>query len=501
MYGQNINQDPNQQVYGQEFNPDLNQMYGQNANQQMYGQNINQDPNQQMYGQQFNPDLNQMYGQEFNLEQNQQAQRQDLDYDQNQMYNQNTKPSQNQNVKEPIDEEEEKSFEKAWMGSLYDKANKGKFNIGAAFFQGIYLLYRKMYATGILVIVLEEIICVLLALLININSVLAFVMVAVMVVLYFVGMGFGFYPLYKSHIKNKYIENRKKVNDPNQLQSIASKNGGTSIAGIFIGIIITTVILLVASIIVNKNIFKMSSKNNSNNNTNAVTNETEQSNQMKEEYLFFDNYYFAYDGVTWTMNNTNDGLISGNYTLAYKANYKAEALNADFSSQDSLASLLKLLTDSFTNQVAQLNMQVEAGSNNFIKQNNCYYAYIDVLASDSISRYYFVVLPEKNILFQFVLTAADTVIDYQTNLNVIDMITNIQVKEENNDSNGISQNEILNTIGNTLTNETSDNSNNVNAQNATTTNNNNKNSETQNSRVTSTNSTQNSNLNNIINNQ
>ena len=61
-------------------------------------------------------------------------------------------------------------------------------NIGAAFFQGTYLLYRKMYATGILVIVLEEIICILLALLININSVLAFVMVAVIVVLYFVGI-------------------------------------------------------------------------------------------------------------------------------------------------------------------------------------------------------------------------------------------------------------------------------------------------------------------------
>ena len=189
-------------------------------------------------------------------------------------------------------------------------------------------------------------------------------------------------------------------------------------------------------------------------------------------------------------------------------------MNADFSSQDSLASLLKLLTDSFTNQVAQLNMQVEAGSNNFIKQNNCYYAYIDVLASDSISRYYFVVLPDENILFQFVLTAADTAIDYSTNLNVIDMITKIQVKGE--DENDIDQNEILNTIGNTLSNEATENSNgqnaqngngqnantlNGNGQNANAQNNNVASSQTQNSGASATTNTQNGNLSSFINNQ
>ena len=520
MYGQNMNQDPNQAMYGQGFNQDPNQMYGQNMNQdpnQMYGQGFNQDPNQ-MYGQDMNQDQNQaMHGQGFNQDPNQamygqnmnqdpnQAYGQDFNQNQNQMYDQDMSHGQNQSADQGFNANAEESFARAWMGAFYDKAGKQKFSLGAAFFQGIYLLYKKMYGTGILVIILEEIVCILLSLLLNINKILALIMFVFIMVLYFVGMGFGFYPLYKSFIKKKYKESTKKTSDSNQLQSIASKSGGTSIAGIFIGIVISVIILIITSALVNKDLFKIgSNKKPTNTTTNAISNNVETDAQMEEEFNFFDKYNLVYNGATWAVDSTNTGLVSGNYTLAYKANYKAEDLNADFSSQDSLASLLKLLTDSFTNQVAQLNMQVEAGSNNFIKQNNCYYAYIDVLASDSISRYYFVVLPDENILFQFVLTAADTAIDYSTNLNVIDMITKIQVKGE--DENNIDQNEILNTIGNTLSNEATENSNDQNAQNgngqnANAQNNNIASSQTQNSGASATTNTQNGNLSSFINNQ
>ena len=521
MYGQNMNQDPNQAMYGQDPNQDPSQMYGQNMNQdpsqamygqdpnqdpsQMYGQNMNQDPNQAMYGQGFNQEPNQMYGQNMSQDPNQAMYGQDFNQNQNQMYDQDMSQGQNQSANQEFNANAEESFARAWMGAFYDKASKQKFSLGAAFFQGIYLLYRKMYGTGILVIILEEIVCILLSLLLNINKILALIMFVFIMVLYFVGMGFGFYPLYKSFIKKKYKENTKKTSDPNQLQSIASKNGGTSIAGIFIGIVISVIILIITSALVNKDLFKLgSNKKPTNTTTNAISNNVETDAQMEEEFNFFDKYNLVYNGATWAVDSTNTGLVSGNYTLSYKANYKAEDLNADFSSQDSLASLLKLLTDSFTNQVAQLNMQVEAGSNNFIKQNNCYYAYIDVLASDSISRYYFVVLPDENILFQFVLTAADTAIDYSTNLNVIDMITKIQVKGENN--NDINQNEILNTIGNTLSNEATENSNgqnaqNGNGQNANAQNNNIASSQTQNSGASATTNTQNGNLSSFINNQ
>ena len=509
MYGQDMNQDPNQAMYGQEFNQDPNQMYGQDMNQDpnqvMYGQNMNQDSNQAMYGQGFNQEPNQMYGQNMSQDPNQAMYGQDFNQNQNQMYNQDMSQGQNQSADQGFNANAEESFARAWMGAFYDKAGKQKFSLGAAFFQGIYLLYKKMYGTGILVIILEEIVCILLSLLLNINKILALIMFVFIMVLYFVGMGFGFYPLYKSFIKKKYKENTKKTSDPNQLQSIASKNGGTSIAGIFIGIVISVIILIITSALVNKDLFKLgSNKKPTNTTTNAISNNVETDVQMEEEFNFFDKYNLVYNGATWAVDSTNTGLVSGNYTLAYKANYKAEDLNADFSSQDSLASLLKLLTDSFTNQVAQLNMQVEAGSNNFIKQNNCYYAYIDVLASDSISRYYFVVLPDENILFQFVLTAADTAIDYSTNLNVIDMITKIQVKGE--DENNIDQNEILNTIGNTLSNEATENSNDQNAQNgngqnANAQNNNIASSQTQNSGASATTNTQNGNLSSFINNQ
>ena len=44
-----MNQDPNQAMYGQGFNQEPNQMYGQN---------MSQDPNQAMYGQDFNQNQN-----------------------------------------------------------------------------------------------------------------------------------------------------------------------------------------------------------------------------------------------------------------------------------------------------------------------------------------------------------------------------------------------------------------------------------------------------------
>ena len=276
-----------------------------------------------------------MYGQDFNQ-------------NQNQMYDQDMSQGQNQSANQEFNANAEESFARAWMGAFYDKASKQKFSLGAAFFQGIYLLYRKMYGTGILVIILEEIVCILLSLLLNINKILALIMFVFIMVLYFVGMGFGFYPLYKSFIKKKYKENTKKTSDPNQLQSIASKNGGTSIAGIFIGIVISVIILIITSALVNKDLFKLgSNKKPTNTTTNAISNNVETDAQMEEEFNFFDKYNLVYNGATWAVDSTNTGLVSGNYTLSYKANYKAEDLNADFSSQDSLASLLKLLTDSF----------------------------------------------------------------------------------------------------------------------------------------------------------
>ena len=73
-----------------------------------------------------------MYGQDFNQ-------------NQNQMYDQDMSQGQNQSVDQGFNANAEESFARAWMGAFYDKAGKQKFSLGAAFFQGIYLLYKYTY--------------------------------------------------------------------------------------------------------------------------------------------------------------------------------------------------------------------------------------------------------------------------------------------------------------------------------------------------------------------
>ena len=191
----------------------------------------------------------------------------------------------------------------------------------------------------------------------------------------------------------------------------------------------------------------------------------------------------------------------------------------DMSSLEGLNKLLNILQTSFTSQAAQNNFQVEKGSNNFTKQNDNYYAYLDIIDSTSISRYYFVVIPNDGVLFQFVLTTEDTTINYQFNVDVIDMITNIiNVDEEDDDdntnTNEVNRNQLENTTSSVLLNDVSENTTTNSTNNNTVTNStnstsmtnavsNDNNSNTTNTTnttrvLTTTNSTQNRNLNSFL---
>ena len=422
--------DPNAAIYGQ------NQDFGMGEQNQNFGMNEPQNfnPNQ------INPDM-----QGFNQNQNMNPDMQN--FNQNPMnpnmqnFNQNPMNAgndQNSNTTSTMNPQEEE-FTRKWMGAIYDKAQKSKFNWCAAFFQGYYMLYRKMYLTGALVILFEDVVCMLISLLISANPMIAAISMLLFTVLCFVGFGIGFYPLYKGNVKKEF--KAAQANTTNQVDP--SKKGGTSAIALAIGLIASILVMSIFNVVFAAKQFASNTKKTNTTNTTNVAVEPE---SLEEKYNFLDDYYFTYDSSEWTEDYAGNGLVNGNYTLSYKINYKAEDLNADFNSQESLQALLQLLTDSFTSQVAELNMQVEANGSNFIKQNNCYYAYIDVLGSDSISRYYFVASPLENLLFQFVLTESDTSIDYSTNLSVIDVITKIKVKSAIDD-------ESLNTIGNTLSNE------------------------------------------------
>ena len=157
-------------------------------------------------------------------------------------------------------------------------------------------------------------------------------------------------------------------------------------------------------------------------------------------------------------------MTKGDYTLLFAQTIPniSTSFNSDVTSPSGRSTLLGTLLSSLESQAAALNLSVESGVSNFVMGTNAYYAYIDIIATDNISRYYFILLPDDDLLFQFALTVNDTTVDYETNLEAINILTSVY-KDENNeltDNNEIDENNIVedaNAIDENITNENTTN--------------------------------------------
>ena len=328
-------------------------------------------------------------------------------------------------------------FVKAWMGKIYEKAHSKKFNIFAALFNGAYLYYRKMYTAGTIILALQLIITI--AFLLTKSTIIAIADLVFYFVLFLL-MGFGFYPLYRSFVKGKLNKYKGQTQDNNQLVGIANQKGGTSIGGLIIYIIILAV---TSAVLGTEELNQLKPKNNNVNNT--TDNSQEEQTAVVSEFNIGNEYDFEYNPTTWLYDQDTGELIKGTYTLKYSTEYSESKLGVDFSSETQRATILEQLVTSFTNQAASQNMQVESPNSTFIAKNYGYYAYVDVIGAADTSRYYFIIIPSEKLLFQFVLTASDTTIDSQTNLEVIDMLTKIKkitktTKNTSTDSNVVDEN-------------------------------------------------------------
>ena len=401
--------------------------------------------------------------------------------------------------------DDEEGFVQSWMGALYNKAQTKKFNWCAAFFGPCYLLFRKIFSTGILVLILQVALMVICGLIEKNNVALGLgILTAVDLILFF-GLGFGFYPLYKAFIKSQYKKLSLQITDSNQLMAAASKKGGTTPLGIVIYCIVMAIVIPVMAVTG----LNLGVKKDNKDNTNQVANVVEE--PTEEEFNFYEDYAIKYDPNNWFFDEEAKTLTKEDYTLEYKVAYKASDLNMDMSSLEGLSNLLKLLSDSFTAQAAQSNLQVEVGSKNFISSNGNYYAYIDISDSTSITRYYFVVIPDDEILLQFVLSADDTSVDYEVNVETIEMITNIskasktensdEDDEENENENQVSDDEEeTNTTSNKTSNSTTNSTRSANETNTTKNTTKNTTSNTTKTNTTSNSTRSNTNtLNSIIN--
>lgn len=340
------------------------------------------------------------------------------------------------------------AFVQNWMGNIYEKAHSKKFNWPAALLGEAYLLYRKVYIPGMIFLVLSLLLSVVTS--ITGNAILGIIL-GVYVIARFFGLGFGFYPMYRSNVRKELNKYKSQIQDNNDLINKAKKNGGTSVISLVACLVIE---LIVSGIGMSMALKNTPGANNKNNNGNNSANEVTTNSQ---EVFFETGYVITYDSNKWFYTPANSTFTQGDYKLKYKVKYNEQQLGVDFATAEGRSALLSMLTNSFNAQAAQSNLQAEVANSTFIAKFTSYYAYIDIISSTAISRYYFVILPSEKVMFQFVLEVNDTAIDYTTNLDVIDMISLItsanEDAETNNTNSTINETATGNTVaGNTVSN-------------------------------------------------
>lgn len=434
----------NQNMYEQNGYNQTQNMYeqnGYNQNQNMYEQN-GYNQNQNMYEQNG-------YNQNQNMYQNGYEQGQYTK--QNNSYFEEANAQYGQSQSSQDDSDYNLAFVQNWMGNIYEKAHSKKFNWAAALLGEAYLLYRKVYIPGMVFLVLSLLLSVVTS--ITGNSILEIVL-GVYAVARFFGLGFGFYPMYRSNVRKELNKYKSQIQDNNDLINKAKKNGGTSMVALIACLVIE---LIVSGIGISMALKNTSGTHSKNNNGNTSANEVATNSQ---EVFFETGYVITYDSNKWFYTPANSTFTQGDYKLEYKVKYNEQQLGVDFTTAEGRSALLSMLTNSFNAQAAQSNLQAEVANSTFIAKFTSYYAYIDIISSTAISRYYFVILPSEKVMFQFVLEVNDTAIDYTTNLDVIDMISLITPANEDAETNNTNStaNETAtgnNVAGNMVSNEVS----------------------------------------------
>lgn len=440
----------------------------------------------------FNQNLNTNFAQnDFNQAQNQNPMQQDFNQNDIQ-YGSST----------------DEDFVKAWMGNLYAKANS-KFSIPAFFFGGYYFIFRKMYLSGLLIVLLNLIISSLPLLL---SNMITLVVAPILLILLNIGYGFAFYPLYKKYVKSQLQKQKSQSPNPNELLNVASKKGGTSI-----GVVIATVIIssIVSTLILSlqigsfiKNLLPPSSLEQDSNTSNNLSDTT----AVYDTFNFYKDYCLDFDTNKWTFDD--DKLENDGYSLAYIQSIEnLKDFGFDMNTSNDRASFFTFLYNQFSSQVTA-DTSIELGSSSFIQFNgvDLYYAYLDLIYPTSMDRCYFLIIPEDDIMLELILTnSEDTVIYDPIHTEILTYLSSVYSEplDENNElGNDINSNSIdTNAVSeNIIANETTSNNELSTVSNSTSTSNNvvseNVSSNTLGNTVSNTNSTNpNTNVSNTITNR
>ena len=414
-------------------------------NNQTSFQNFAGQDNSQMNNQDFNN--NQSGFQNFTGQDNSQMNDQGFSNDQSGF--QNSYGSSN-------DEE----FKKAWMGTLYEKANRRKFSIPAFFFGGIYYLYRKLYLFGFIFTLITCAVSLIgiyatFSSLTNMlgtpslsSAILPMLLTTLLPIIINIVYAFAFYPLYKGDVNKKLEKYKVETQSPAQLLDIANKKGGTSIPFVLLGILASGIIssialtIIITSTFANfvNGIFTGLPQNNQNENGNTLVGNNAEDNLANYlPYNFYEDYFLEYDTSTWSEDG-NGALINGTYQLSYIQSLEGlTGSGFDINTNEGRSSFFTYLYNLFSSQIDATTTTLELGSSSFILDNGIYYSYFDLVYADSIERCYFILLPESDVFIEFILSNTDTIIPDEIHEEVVSYIcsvTNEPLEQENDAVNG-----------------------------------------------------------------
>ena len=363
--------------------------------------------------------------------------------------------------------ENKKKKKKAWMDTLYEKAQKRKFSIPAFFFGGLYYLFRKVYLFGFIFVLITCIIPIIgLALTASTSNFIFTIIFSLLSLVVGVVYGILFYPIYNKNVNSQLTKLKSKINNPTQLIDTAKQKGGKSIVFLLLGLVVSGIITAIAfstlltSIIAS--LFKtLPSQPNEPDNSNIVAEDPTNIPDSVDTFNFYNDYTLEYDPNSW-QENANGVLVSDSYSLAYiqalegLANY-----GYDINTPEGRSGFHTYLYNLFSSSIDSTTTTLELGESSFIYEQGIYYSYLDLVYTTSIERCYFVLVPETDTFIEFILSNTDTVISDEIHNQVLTSFTTITNQSEQATENG----ETPDTTSNTTSTENGESTNNINIEN------------------------------------
>lgn len=440
----------NDQMFNNQIGMDNDPMF----NNQMPMHDMNLDNNLNNYsqanefGNEYDPMLNnQNYGQ--------------FDDQYNQFNNQNMQPDYNNfdnqqdfsNTASQIGDIEE-AFIKEWLGKNYENVKAKKFDILALFLGPVALLFKKVTGLGFALLLIYLTLGSL-SILLNNNLIVGIISVTLLILNILIA--FISSSVLLKNIQKTYNKLKPSIQDENQLITIAKNNGGNSPLLLIIGIALMIIINMIAVILnINNqaNARPISKPNSQNTIVAPVTQEA--------DYIFKATYKLTYTTDIWNLDQNTGSLINGQYVFKY-SNEDSENIktlvNQDIKLPEGRNAVIEMFVPLFEGLAQRLGGTATRSTSPITNlTSDLHLTYFDVVANNSVTRYYLAFVPSEDKIIEFDLKSPKLTVDAQVHKATEQIIATLSKVNLNTNNANNSNQTITTDNANTTANNTVDNS-------------------------------------------